>query len=241
MGFLTPLRAPTLPWRAAACRLSVALFLALGIVTLGVATLAATPAAAQPPRVEALLDANDVDGLRELGPSVVSEVVARYRVADEDGRAHLAWVLYRLGFRSREAKDALMEDVHTSHQNLRIWSQYALGRVSNDDDVVDVLFENMTRGESWLFRDKAACSLANDQIHLTEKQRLRLLARLISALDDQDAQQRDLAIRVLETQTGQRRGYDPNAQRDERLPRIEDWWRWWNVYKVENAALEDGS
>ena len=44
--------------------------------------------------------------------------------------------------------------------------QWALGRVSDDPDVVDVLLENMQNDPCPLFRDKAACALAYDQIHL---------------------------------------------------------------------------
>lgn len=191
--------------------------------------------------VATLLHNDDLEGLRAVGPSVTSELVAKYRASDEDGRAHLAWVMYNLGYESGEAKNALMEDVHSSHDDLRVWSQYALGRVSKDEDVVDVLFDNMKSGEKWLFRDKAACSLAYDQIHLSERQRLRLLARLINELDDEEGAQRGLAIRVLEVQTGQRRGYNPHARRPDRLRQIEEWWRWWNTYKAEVAAIESPS
>ena len=44
--------------------------------------------------------------------------------------------------------------------------QWALGRVSDDPAVVDVLLENMRNDPNPLFRDKAACALAYDQIHL---------------------------------------------------------------------------
>ena len=40
-------------------------------------------------------------------------------------------------------KRVLMKDVHTGNQYLRLQVQWALGRVSSDDDVVDVLLENM--------------------------------------------------------------------------------------------------
>jgi len=45
--------------------------------------------------------------------------------------------------------------------------QYALGRVSSDVSVVDALLDNMQNDALLLFRDKAACALAYDQVHLT--------------------------------------------------------------------------
>jgi hypothetical protein len=83
-----------------------------------------------------------------------------------------------------EARRALLADVHTADSNLRLQVQWALGRVSDDPAAVDVLLDNMRNDPVPLFRDKAACALAYDQIHLAPARKLRLLEGLIGALDD---------------------------------------------------------
>src|SRR6185436_9512469 len=110
---------------------------------------------------------------RTMGPDVLPVLVRMYEEGDEERRAKVASILYQLGWKSQDAKRALMRDVKTANESLRITVQYALGRVSSDDDVVDVLLDNMQHDQSPLFRDKAACSLAYDQIHLTPKQKAR--------------------------------------------------------------------
>jgi hypothetical protein len=164
---------------------------------------------------------------------VLPELLALYRRSDPDGRANVAWHLYHVGWESEAARELLMSDVRAEHDGLRVWAQYALGRVSRDDSVVDVLFENMRRtGDKWLYRDKAACGLAYDQIHLTEPQKVRLFMRLIRALGDEDAGTRSLVIQVLAVRTGQTKGYDPNAPADERGVAVERWWRWLAEYRA---------
>lgn len=208
------------------------------LVPLVVATCLVAPLQAE--SVAELVARQDVDSLREAGEGVLPEMVALYRQSNEDGRANIAWLFYHLGWQSEAAKDVLMQDVRTEHQGLRIWSQYALGRVSNDDTVVDVLFENMRHGERWLFRDKAACGLAYDQIHLTEPQKIRLFQRLIDVLNDPDAGTRKLAIQILQVRTGQRKGYRPNASPEERRAQTEVWRAWLSEYRRQVEGTTGG-
>lgn len=183
--------------------------------------------------VAALVARQDVEGLRSRGRAVLPELLALYRRSDAAGRANIAWLLYHLGWESETARTLLMADVHTDHDRLRVWAQYALGRVSRDDSVVDVLLENLERtDDKWLYRDKAACGLAYDQIHLTEPQKVRLFTRLIRALGNEDPGTRSLVIQVLAVHTGQTKGYDPNAPADERGLAIERWWRWLAEYRT---------
>jgi len=124
-----------------------------------------------------------------------------------------------------------MKDVHTSNRSLRLQVQWALGRVSNDDDVVDVLLANMENDANPLFRDKAACALAYDQIHLTEKQKARLYERLIQALSDPKVDVRRIALQALSIHTGQTKGFNPEAQVAERENSIRQWKLWLEEYK----------
>lgn len=184
--------------------------------------------------VAELVARQDVEGLRSRGPEALEELLALYERSDAAGRANIAWHLYHLGWPSEAARELLMRDVRSEHDALRVWAQYALGRVSRDDSVVDVLFENLKRtGDKWLYRDKAACGLAYDQIHLTEPQKVRLFMLLIGGLDDEDPGTRQLVIQVLAVRTGQTKGYDPKASAGERAAAIERWWRWWNEYRTE--------
>jgi HEAT repeat protein len=206
--------------------------LGAALVLIAVLGLAGPAAAADRPDVADLVARGDVEALKALGPSILPEVLRLYAAGDEDKRANVASILYGLGWKSEEAMRLLMADVHTEHEGLRVSAQYALGRVSNSDQVVDVLFENMMRTDSkWLFRDKAACGLAYDQIHLTEQQKVRLFARMIEVLDDADAGTRQLAIQVLVVYTGQSKGYDPGSTGEARTASIEQWWKWLDEYR----------
>ena len=126
-----------------------------------------------------------------------------------------------------------MKDVQTQNSKLRLQVQWALGRVSNDDDVVDVLLNNMQNDSNPLFRDKAACALANDQIHLTRKQKARLFEGLIHALGDPKLQVRSIASLALQIQTGQTKNFNPNGPSVEREARIQEWMRWLEEYKSQ--------
>src|SRR5688572_11874247 len=171
-------------------------------------------------KVQGLVSRADVAGLRALGPGVLPVLAKLYEAGDENQRTNIAQYLYQLGWRSPEAKRALMMDVHTQNQNLRLQVQWALGRVSGDIDVVEVLLSNMKADPNPLFRDKAACALASDQIHLTDRQKVRLFQGLIEALGDPKPDVRRIALQALSIQTGQTKGFNPNGSSSERQAQI---------------------
>lgn len=175
--------------------------------------------------------APDYDALQRLGPGVMPPLVSLYMRSGVPRRTALAGVFYRLGFKSAEAKRALMQDVHTDDQTLRLNVQWALGRVSGDPDVVDVLLDNMQHDRNPLFRDKAACALAHDQIHLTEPQKIRLYERLIAALRDPKLQVREIALQALRIHTGQTKDFSPGGPPAEREAAIGAWERWLDQYR----------
>jgi hypothetical protein len=174
----------------------------------------------------------NIDALKRLGPGIMPVLASMYERADVQGRTSLAGVFYGLGMKSPDAKRVLMRDVHTSDSGLRLQVQWALGRVSNDDDVVDVLLENMQDDSNPLFRDKAACALAHDQIFLTESQKVRLFERLIGALDDPKLQVREITIQVLQIHTGQTKGFDPNGTPASREASLRAWRAWLQDYRA---------
>jgi HEAT repeat protein len=175
----------------------------------------------------------NVPAIRALGRSVLPKLVHLYETARDDSfKARVAEAFYQLGWESPEAKRALMKDVHTPNQDLRLQVQWALGRVSNDPDVVDTLIANMRNDSNPLFRDKAACALADDQIHLTEPQKLRLFGALIEALHDDKYDVRRIAMLALQIHTGQTKGFDPGASSADREQKIKVWQTWLAQYKA---------
>ena len=183
--------------------------------------------------LEQYVAADDIDAIKAMGPSVMPQLVHLYAAGDEERRQRVATVFYRLGWKSEEAKDALMKDVHTPNQGLRLEVQWALGRVSNDVSVVDVLLDNMQNDAQLLFRDKAACALANDQIHLTPAQKVHLYEGLIRALDDPKVDVRRIAALVLQIQTGQDKGFRFAGPPEARARAVEAWRQWLAEYRSQ--------
>ena len=104
----------------------------------------------------------------------------------------------------------------------------------DEKQVAALLFprvDTMRTDPNPLFRDKAACALAHDQIHLTDAQKVHLYGRLIQALRDQEPQVRAIASQALQIQTGQSKGYRPDAPPEEREASIRLWERWLQEYR----------
>jgi HEAT repeat protein len=198
--------------------------------------LAAGDAPLDRARIQEAVSKYDGNSIRPMGRAVLPELVRMYESSDEDGREKIAAIFYQLKWRSPEAKRVLMKDIHTRHQALRLHVQYALGSVSDDLDVVDALVDNMEHDDNPLFRDKAACSLAYDQIHLTPKQKAHLFERLIEALSSPVLQVRQIALQALHIHTGQTKGFQPNAPEIQRRRSVEEWNLWLAQYRSSLAS-----
>ena len=170
--------------------------------------------------------------LRAQGPEVLPVMAQLYTVSDDTARTRIANTFYRLGWPSQEAYAALMQDIHSTNPRLRLEVQWALGRVSGDDQVVDTLLDIMRNDGNALFRDKAACALANDQIHLSDTQKADLYAGLIEGLEDPKPQVRRISIQALKIHTGQTQGYKPAASAAERARSVQEWKRWLAEYRA---------
>ena len=184
----------------------IALFAAFTISAL---SLQARPQTTQvsSARVHELVSQRDIAGLKAAGTGVLPIMAQLYASSDQTQRANIAELFFQLSWKSPEAKQALMKDVHTQNENLRLQVQWALGRVSSDLDVVDVLLANMRNDANPLFRDKAACALAYDQVHLTERQKVRLYEGLIQGLSDSKLDVRHISLLALTIQTGQTKNF----------------------------------
>jgi hypothetical protein len=172
----------------------------------------------------------DPDKLRTLGQRVLPVLAKIYESSDEPERLAIAGDLYVLAWKSPDAKRALMRDVHTQNDDLRVAVQYALGRVSDDPDVVSTLADIMQHDGSAHFRDKAACALAYDQVHLTDRQKVALLRQVIPALRSPNSQVRQIAIQILQIRTGQSKGFRSLGKPAEREAAVKEWERWIEEY-----------
>ena len=181
-----------------------------------------------------LLHSRNVEGLKALGKDALPVMARIYESSTPDERAGIAELFYKIGWTSADAKRVLLKDVHTQNQQLRIQAQWALGRVSGDDDVVDVLLANMQNDPNPLFRDKAACALAEDQIHLSPQGRRRLYEGLIFARDDPKGQVRQIALQALQILTGQTKGFQSGASAEDRQRSVGLWKQWLNDYRSNN-------
>jgi len=174
----------------------------------------------------------DVNVLKGMGPAVLPHLVRIYKsTPDESARATYAWVFYSLGWKSPEARAALLRDINTPNESLRLQVQWALGRVSDDTEVVNILADIMRNDANPKFRDKAACAFVYDQMHPTEKQKVQLYGQLIEGLKDPKQQVRAIAIQALQIHTGQTKGFLPNDSPETRARAVEMWTKWLAEYE----------
>lgn len=170
--------------------------------------------------------------LRALGQGVLPVMAQIYTTSDEAGRTRIASTFYQLGWPSQEAYQALIQDIRTTNPDLRLQVQWALGRVSGEDQVVETLLGIMRNDKSALFRDKAACALAYDQVHLTERQKADLYSGLIDGLGDSKPQVRKISIQALKIHTGQTKGFSPTASKSQRARSVQEWREWLTEYRA---------
>lgn len=181
--------------------------------------------------LQKILASEDYTPLKEYGDKAIVPLLQLYVSGDDDTKRRVANALYLLAIKSEHARELLLKDAHTENRDLRLSVQYALGRVSNDATVVQTLLDNMRNDPSPLFRDKAACALTYDQVHLTEQQRVILFEGLVAALEDEKDDVRRIALLSLQIQTGQTKGYNPAASADERKVLVEPWKAWVAEYR----------
>jgi HEAT repeat protein len=175
---------------------------------------------------------NDLEGIRSLGPAALPELARLYESGDARRKITIAWIFYQVGTPSKEAERVLLRDARTANSDLRVNVLYALGRVSNDQKVVDTLLDIMRHDDSAFFRDKAACALTYDQAHLTETQKVLLYEKLIDALSDPEPQVQAIANLSLKILTGQKKGFNHLAPPEQKQKSIEAWKRWLAEYRA---------
>ncbi len=103
--------------------------------------------------------------------------------------------------------------------------------VSSDDSVIKILLHNMLYDKNPHFRDKAACSLAYFQVHVTDEQKVELYEGLIKGLSSSNRQVRSIAIKALKIHTGQTKGFLANGTASKQSESIRKWHDWLEEYK----------
>jgi HEAT repeat protein len=184
-------------------------------------------------QVTRLVEADDADGLRALGEEAVTSMVWLYELSEESERIRLANLFYKMGVRSQVAERALVRDFHSENVELRLAVQYALGRVSDDPMVIETLLYTLENDRDPLIRDKAACALAYDQIHLDAKRKVRIYEGLIAALSNPKSQVRAVSIQALSILTGQTKGFHALFPEDRRERSIAMWQHWLEEYRAK--------
>lgn len=201
------------------------------LIVLGAANARAEAAPLSQTTVQNVLEREAYPELKSHGAATIEPLLTLYQAGDVDTRRRVANALYALSIKSEQARQLLMRDIHTPHQQLRLAVQWAVGRVSNDADVVRTLLDNMRNDPNPLFRDKAACALAYDQVHLTEHQRLLLFEGLVHALEDEKTDVRNIALLALQIHTGQTKDFQPQAPLTVRQLGIQQWKTWVAEYR----------
>jgi HEAT repeat protein len=184
-------------------------------------------------RVTLAVEENDLEELRTIGPDAIPALLFLYETGDDPLRVQLAQLFHELAWPSPEVERALVRDMQTRNVELRLAVFYALGRVSSDPAVVEMLLDVLQYDPNPLLRDKAACALAYDQVHLKEpRQKVRLYQGLIRALSSPEHQVQALAIQALSILTGETKGFHPAFPPDRQQRSIEMWERWLTEVKA---------
>lgn len=184
-------------------------------------------------RVTLAVEENDLEELRAIGPEAIPALLFLYETGDDRLRVQLARLFHELAWPSPDVERALLRDMHTRNVELRLAVFYALGRVSSDPAVVEMLLEVLQYDPNPLLRDKAACALAYDQVHLKEpQQKVRLYQGLIRALSNPERQVQALAIQALSILTGETKGFHPSFPPDRQQRSIQLWERWLTEVKA---------
>ncbi len=185
-------------------------------------------------RVTLAVEGNDLKELQAIGPKAIPALLFLYETGDDKLRLQLAQTFHDLSWQSEEVEHALMGDIHSSSVELRLAVYYALGRVSKGPEVVATLLDILQNDPNPLLRDKAACALAYDQVHLTKPaEKVQLYEGLIQALSSPERQVQAVAIQALSILTGETKGFSPVLGADRQQRSIEMWQRWLGDLEAE--------
>jgi len=170
--------------------------------------------------------------IEHFGYAAIPILTELYQEAETNlDKSRIAWVFWKLGWKSAEIEKALMSDLDSSDANLKVWVQWGIAKSSDNSEVIEKLLYNMERDTSSFVRDKAACALASDFVHISPSQRVTILRGLIKGLSNDTQQVRASSIQALKVQTGQTKNYVASADIGSRARAINEWSEWLNDYE----------
>lgn len=173
-----------------------------------------------------------VHEIEHFGYGAIPILVELYSEAQTNlEKSRIAWVFWRLGWKSPEIEHAMAADLESDDANLKVWVQWGIAKSTQSSEVINKLVYNLENDPSPFVRDKAACALASDFIHISPSQRLIILKGLVAGLDNEILQVRKSSLQALQIQTGQSKGFVPNADEQARAESIAEWHKWLEEYE----------
>lgn len=173
-----------------------------------------------------------VDEIESFGYGAIPILTELYSEAESNSeKSRIAWVFWRLGWKSPEIEQAMAADLESNDANLKVWVQWGIAKSTQSSEVINKLVYNLENDPSPFVRDKAACALASDFIHISPSQRLIILKGLVAGLDNEILQVRKSSLQALQIQTGQSKGFVPTAEEAERAQSIAEWNQWLEEYE----------
>jgi hypothetical protein len=184
--------------------------------------------------IKALMDmkTRPIQDIKEYGYGAIPILTELYKEAESNReKSKIADVFWRLGWKSPQIEEALMGDLDSTDEGLKINVQWGIAKSTQSSEVINKLLYNLEYDSSALVRDKAACALASDFIHISPEQRIVILRGLIKGLSNDIQQVRNSSILALAIQTGQRKGFVATADADSRTESITVWHEWLDEYE----------
>ena len=173
-----------------------------------------------------------IEEIRSFGYGAIPILTELYEEADTNlEKSRIAWAFWKLGWKSPEIEEALIEDLDSSDANLKVWVQWGIAQSTVNDTVIRKVLYNLENDPSPFVRDKAACALASDFVHISESQRVLIYRGLIDGLSNDTQQIRASSIQALKVKTGQTKNYNAAGDAASREEAITAWNEWLEEYE----------
>jgi len=173
-----------------------------------------------------------LDDIQHFGYGAIAILTELYKESSSNSeKAKIASIFWRLGWKSQEIEETLMPDLDADDDYLKVQAQWGIAKSTVNSDVISKLLDNLENDPSPFVRDKAACALASDFIHISPAQKIQILRGLVEGLNSEITQVRASSILALKVRTGQTKGFVAGADIESRLQSIKTWGEWVDEYE----------
>lgn len=173
-----------------------------------------------------------IEDIRNYGQGAIPILTKIYTESSSNQeKRRIASLFWQLGWKSQQIEDALSADLDTNDEYLKIQVQWGIAKSTENSKVIRKLLENLENDSSALVRDKAACALASDFVHISAEQKFLIIEGLINSLDNPIYQVRSSSFTALTMHTGQTKGFNPGGTYESRSKSIEKWNVWLEEYR----------